>query len=749
MILPRTITSLPASGSDVVPGAHASVAASEGPAQAALRASEERLRMAVEAGQLGIWDWDIVTNEVTWSDEVYRMHDMAPGSDPGGLDAFRARIHPDDRADVEASMAQSLAGGEPYAVEFRALRAGGGERWISTRGHLVRDASGKPLRMVGASADVTERVQLLAAERAARGQAEAARQRLELLAHAGAALSRSLDQQETLQAIATTLVPEIVDWCRVDLLDDSGHLQRVLTHNKHPDKLREISELVTRLRATPDTVGAMGWCASTGRSQLVHFDKPEELAAIRDPDLLHFAAAIGLRTSFVVPLIARGRTLGALAALQAESGRPLTSDDCALVSELAQRAALALDNARLYAEAEAARRQAEAANRAKDEFLAVLGHELRNPLAPIVSALEIMALRGDPASEAERRIIERQVVHVSRLVDDLLDVSRIMQGKSQLVLGLLDLRDVVARALEQTSPLMGKRRLPPVVSLPQEPVYVSGDEVRLTQVLCNLLVNAAKFTPDDCGISLSLGIEDGDARLIVQDEGAGISAELLPRLFDIFVQGAQPLDRRSGGLGLGLAIVKTLVRMHGGRVEVASAGPGLGSRFTISLPLAKQVVQPVLAVPAVQPVVAKAGSPPAPVVEPAPGSPGSARILIVDDNVDAALMLAEIARLMGHHVETAHDAPGALAALERFTPDVAVLDIGLPGMSGYELARALRATPAGAGFGLIALTGYGESRDRERAMAAGFDEHLVKPVNVQRLLDLVVELRHRRGTVRA
>ncbi|MBC7377739.1 MAG: PAS domain-containing protein [Burkholderiaceae bacterium] len=735
MILPRAIPSLPLSIGEVPPVEDVSGAAIQRPAQAALRASEERLRLAVEAGQLGIWDWDIVTNEVTWSDQVYRMHDMAPGSDPGGLEAFRARIHPDDRARVEASMAQSLAGGEPYAVEFRTIRPGGGVRWISTRGHLVRDAQGKPLRMVGASADVTERVELLAAERAARGQAEAARQRLELLAHAGAALSRSLDQQETLQAIATTLVPEIVDWCRIDLLDDSDVLQRVLTHNKDPDKLREISQLVRRLRAAPDTVGAMAWCASTGRSQLVHFDEPEELAAIRDPDLLNFAAAIGLRTSFVVPLIARGRTLGALAVLQAESGRPLMSDDCALVSELAQRAALALDNARLYAEAEAARRQAEAANRAKDEFLAVLGHELRNPLAPIVSALELMALRGDLASAAERRIIERQVAHVSRLVDDLLDVSRIMQGKSQLVVGRLDLRDVVARALEQTLPLMSKRLLPPVVSLPQDAVYVSGDEVRLTQVLCNLLVNAAKFTPADRGISLSLGVGDGVARLAVQDEGAGISADLLPRLFDIFVQGAQPLDRRSGGLGLGLAIVKTLVRMHGGGVEVASAGAGLGSCFTISLPLAEQAVPPAAAEPGVSS---------APAAEPAPGSAICARILIVDGNVDAALMLAEIARLMGHEVVTAHDAPGALATLERFTPDVAVLDIGLPGMSGYELARALRATPVGAGFGLIALTGYGESHDRERAMASGFDEHVVKPVNVQRLLSLMESLLQRR-----
>jgi PAS domain S-box-containing protein len=742
MIPPRTAPSHTASGDTVAAGEPLSAGPQQVRAEAALRASEERLRMAVEAGELGIWDWDIVTNEVTWSDQVYRMHDMEPGSDHGGLQAFRDRIHADDRERVESALANALAGGAPYAVEFRAVLASGGVRWISTRGHLVSDAQGKPLRMVGASADVTQRVELLAAERAARGRAEAASHRLELLARAGAEVSRSLDQRETLQAIASALVPGIVDWCRIDLMDEHGVLQRVLTHHQDPVKLQEITQLVTRLRAAPDTVGSMGWAVSTGQAQLVHFDDPQELGAIHDRDMLSFAAAIGLRTSYVVPLIARGRTLGAMAALQAGSGRPLTSDDCALVSELAQRAALALDNARLYAEAEAARRQAEAANRAKDEFLAVLGHELRNPLAPIVSALELMALRGDPASAAERRIIERQVAHLARLVDDLLDVSRIMQGKSQLMLAPLDLRDVVARALEQTSPLMDKRAQRPAVSLPPEAVHVSGDEVRLTQVLCNLLVNADKFTPADRGIAVSLRVEEGQARLVVQDEGVGISSDLLPRLFDVFVQGAQPLDRRSGGLGLGLAIVKTLVRMHGGQVTAASGGPDRGSCFTISLPLDPQFQ--LVDGPATAPAAA---SNPATTQAAAVGRP--ARVLIVDDNVDAALTLAEIAQMMGHEVVTAHDASGALASLARFTPDIAVLDIGLPGMSGYELAAALRATPGGAGFGLIALTGYGESHDRERALAAGFDEHVVKPVNAQQLLELMDALLRRRGTAPA
>ena len=559
---------------------------------------------------------------------------------------------------------------------------------------------------------------LLNAERAARAVAEESRRRFELLASAGAVLSRSLEPRTTLEAIATTMVPSIADWCRVDLLDENGVLQRALTYHSDPEKSRFGTELTARLKAAPGAIGSMAWVVQTGQPYLAHFEAPHNYDPVRDRDLLTFARAIGMRAYFMVPLIARGRTLGALGALQAESGRPLRPEDCALISELAQRAALALDNARLYAEAEAALKQAQSANRAKDEFLAMLGHELRNPLAPIVTALKIMDLReGDRAAE-ERRIIERQVAHLSRLVDDLLDVSRITQGKVSLERDRVDLSAVVARALELTRPVYEARERPIEVELPQSSLTVLGDAVRLAQVLCNLLTNAAKFTPGSERVRLRLAEHEGRAQISVEDEGAGIAPELLPRVFDVFVQGEQRSDRQAGGLGLGLAIVSMLVRMHGGSVSAASAGPGKGSQFVVTLPLAGTASP--------EPALRKEPTLPPP--------RRGGRILIVDDNDDAAQTLAELLALSGYEARTARDGQGALAMLASFQPQVALLDIGLPGMDGYELARRLRAHPRTHATRLIALTGYGRGPDRRRALDARFDEHLVKPVPPEQLL---------------
>jgi signal transduction histidine kinase/CheY-like chemotaxis protein len=562
-----------------------------------------------------------------------------------------------------------------------------------------------------------------------------ARQRLELLALAGEVLSRSLDRQETLDAIARTVVPRIADWCRVDLVDEHGALQRAVTHHADPDRSRFGEELVRRLRAAPGTPGSMAWAVATGQSHLAHFDPPVAYDRIRDRDLLTFAAAIGMRAYYVVPLIARGRTLGALAALQAESGRGFGAADCAMLDELGQRAALALDNARLYAEAESARRQAERANRAKDEFLGILGHELRNPLAPIVMALKVMELRDASANAEERRIIQRQVAHLSRLVDDLLDVSRITQGKVELRRERVSLASVVAKALELTQPIYERRSQPVALDVADADATVWGDEVRLAQVVSNLLINAAKFTPPTAAVRMRLrAADDGFAEIVVADEGEGIAPELLPRVFDLFVQGEQALDRRSGGLGLGLAIVRTLVQMHGGSVAVASEGVGEGTTFTVRLPLAGRG--------AAMPIAA----PPADTARRREG-----RLLVVDDNRDAAESVAALLRAFGYDVATAHEANAAMRAVAAFAPQAAILDIGLPGTDGYVLATQLRDREEGGQLRLVALTGYGRAHDRDRALAAGFDEHLVKPVEPERLLDALDRLlapRRRDGSTR-
>jgi signal transduction histidine kinase len=360
-----------------------------------------------------------------------------------------------------------------------------------------------------------------------------------------------------------------------------------------------------------------------------------------------------------------------------------------------------------------ARRALQDAIRAKDEFLAMLGHELRNPLAPIVTALELMSEKKTDLAQ-ERAVIERQVRHVIRLVDDLLDVSRITRGLITLEHRVVDLADVVDAAVAANAHLIELRGHELVTDVTRG-VIVNGDEARLVQIASNLLTNAARYTPPGGRLRVSLAKRDGKAILSVADNGIGMDADLLPNVFDIFVQGARGIDRSEGGLGLGLAIVKNLVTLHGGQVSAHSDGRGKGSEFTVELALVDAQAVSVM----IRPPLAVAAE--------------AKRLLVVDDNEDAANLLAEIARDHGHDVTVAHDPFDALAACGNFHPQVAVLDIGLPGMDGYELAARLREVCPDCR--LIALTGYGQSKDRELAINAGFSDHLVKPVRIQQLLE--------------
>jgi signal transduction histidine kinase len=360
--------------------------------------------------------------------------------------------------------------------------------------------------------------------------------------------------------------------------------------------------------------------------------------------------------------------------------------------------------------------QAEAASRAKDEFLAMLGHELRNPLAPILTALQILRLRGVTGAEREHQVIERQVQHLVSLVDDLLDVSRIARGKVQIKHDRLDLADVVAKAIEMTSPAIeaGRHRL--TVQVPRG-LVVEGDAARLAQVVANLLVNSANYS--DPGGTMTIEAERRNDRAIVRvaDRGHGISAEMLPHVFDLFSQERQELDRSAGGLGLGLAIVRSLVQAHGGTVTADSRGKGQGAVFTVTLPLSGGADAPV------ERAQNRAAMPVA--------TPGL-RILVVDDNPDAAEMLVTALESLGHTARRAFDGPTALDIASHFRPEVALLDLGLPVMDGYELAHRLAASGA-ADLELVAVTGYGQDVDRERTRTAGFADHLVKPVDLDQL----------------
>jgi signal transduction histidine kinase len=353
------------------------------------------------------------------------------------------------------------------------------------------------------------------------------------------------------------------------------------------------------------------------------------------------------------------------------------------------------------------------ADRRKDEFLAMLAHELRNPLAPIRNASELLAriLPAEPHMQSTVGIVKRQITHLARLVDDLLDVSRITQGRIELQRRVVDLSSVIAQAMESVEPLVREKRHKVFVAASYGPFYVNGDSARLVQCISNILTNSAKYTDHGGEICIEVRAEKSTGVISITDNGVGISQELLPQIFDLFVQSNRTLDRSLGGLGIGLSVVRQLIEMHGGSVSAHSEGPGHGAVFEVRLPLvdAPGMAEEKLVPTAVAP----------------------RRILIVDDNTDAADSLAMLLQMEGHTAQPVYGPKEALERATAFNPEVILLDIGLPGMDGYEVARRVRAS--GSRAQLVALTGYGQFEDVERAQAAGFDAHLVKPVDLQTL----------------
>jgi PAS domain S-box-containing protein len=370
------------------------------------------------------------------------------------------------------------------------------------------------------------------------------------------------------------------------------------------------------------------------------------------------------------------------------------------------------------------------ADRRKDEFLATLAHELRNPLAPIRSAAELLRLRGvqDPQLLRPAEIIARQVGHLARMIDDLMDVSRITRGKLELRLAPLVLQNVVRAAAENASDVLRAGNHPLELVLPDEPIELVGDDVRLVQILLNLLANAARYSAEGRPVRLTVAREVGQAVVRVHDQGIGIAPDQLPRVFDLFYQGASESERATGGLGIGLSLVQRLAELHGGSVEAHSAGPGQGSEFLVRLPLHASAAP----APAPRPEVTGAES------------AGARRVLIVDDNRDGADTLAEMLRLMGYEADTAYDGVEGVARAEALRPEVLVLDLGMPRLDGYGACRAVRASEWGRDMAVIALSGWGQAADKERAAQAGFDSHLVKPIapdSLVRCIDEVVAAR--------
>jgi signal transduction histidine kinase len=384
------------------------------------------------------------------------------------------------------------------------------------------------------------------------------------------------------------------------------------------------------------------------------------------------------------------------------------------------------------------------ADRHKDEFLAMLAHELRNPLAPIHNAIELMRMKplDDPQLNWARDVIARQLTSLTRLVDDLLDVSRITRGKINLTRQVVELEGLISRAVETVHPIFDERGHQLTLELPAPGINVFGDPTRLTQAIANVLGNAAKYTDKGGQISLSAAVRDNDVEIHVRDNGIGIRPELLPHVFELFTQLDRDDGRTQGGLGIGLALVQRLVQMHGGAVSAGSEGPGKGSEFVIRLPLLREEDEPAEA-PQVMTTEVVAASEATSVVAPLVTVSTARlvrRILIADDNNDALESLATLLQLSGHEVFTATNGGTALQSAERHLPEVALLDIGMPLLDGYEVAKRIRSQPWGQRITLVALTGWGQDSDRRRSREAGFDSHLVKPLDLETLTDLLARL---------
>jgi signal transduction histidine kinase/DNA-binding response OmpR family regulator len=560
----------------------------------------------------------------------------------------------------------------------------------------------------------------LAREQAARAAAEEATLRSSFLAEASTLLSNSLDFEATVSALQRLVVPRLADLAAVTLVGEPGQPWRSdLAWVLPPNDALHRGKLVGTVDRHDELQAALERVLASGKPEVLEgldVAYPPVECASGEP-----AGAEGyIQSAVFLPLRARSRILGALTLAQAGSGRRLAPADQTLAEDIAGRAAIALDNARLY-------RDVQLADQHKNEFLSMLAHELRNPLAPIRNAVHILQLRGSdqPELRAVRDVIDRQVQQLIRLVDDLLDISRITRGKIRLQTEIVELSTVVARAVETSRPLIEARHHELTVLLPPEPLRVDGDPVRLAQVLGNLLNNAAKYTEEGGRIALTVEKDSDEAVLRVRDSGVGIPADMLGSIFDLFTQVDRSLDRSQGGLGIGLTLVHRLVEMHGGRVQAFSAGPNRGSEFVVRLP----------ALPGEHRLGTSSNGTAASLSE----GPRW-RVLVVDDNHDAAESLGLVLSMAGHEVRICYDGLTALAAAEAFQPEVVLLDIGLPGMDGYEVGRRLRARADLKGTLLVALTGYGQDEDLRRSRAAGFDHHLVKPADPDALAGLFSRL---------
>jgi len=557
-----------------------------------------------------------------------------------------------------------------------------------------------------------DRVRRMRAE-AAKAEADAARERSSFLAEASSVLASSFDYGEMFTGFAQLLIPNFADCCIVDLVQEDGMLKPLVVAHKDKALEQQISEFrhafPARLEDGKGVAAALKGgipvlCKQFGEKQMASFARsPEEEEALRP---------LEIQSYIVVAMRARGRTLGGLC-FASMTERRYNDADLSLAIELAERAGMALDNSRLYAESKQAREAAEAANAAKDRFLAMLSHELRTPLSPVLHATTLLEEFACPEPmRSTIATIRRNVQLEARLIDDLLDLARIRNGKLQLQPEAVDAHDLLTRAVDICRPDIETRQLQLTVELHAKRHALEADPARIQQIFWNLISNAVKYTP--AGGAISLRTEDdeggGSLRVEVKDSGIGIEPARLERIFDAFEQAN---SGRSGGLGLGLAICRALVTLHGGRIEARSSGGSQGSVFVVTLPTVREVQPSQQTAPAT----------------PAQATPKGLRVLLVEDHVDTAATLQRLLTNSGYVVQMATDVASALQRMEEGEFDLLVSDIGLPDGSGLELMPKFAAAAGDRPIAGIALSGFGMPEDLERSFSAGFNEHLIKPVD--------------------
>jgi PAS domain S-box-containing protein len=709
--------------------------------QEALTQSQAQLKMALEAGQMGDWEWDIVNNRVRWSAGLEALHGVERGSFGGSLDDVKRLVHPADCDRVLDAIRRCLVHRDDYRVEYRVVKPDGSLAWLEARGRLVVDAEDQPHSMTGICMDITPRKQ---AEEALRDETRI----LEILNDTGSMLSEKLELVELVQAVtdaATALSGARWGAFFYNVTRDSGESYLLYTLSGAP---REAFEKLGEPRVTPLFDSTFHGGAPVRCADVLADPRHGKM----EPHLGMPPGHLPVRSYLAVPVVSRsGEVIGGLF-----FGHPdvdvFTERAERLVVGVAAQAAVAIDNARLFEATQrasderkrlleserAARAAAERMSEMKDQFLATLSHELRTPLSAILGWSTVLRRGVKNEADIQRGLetIERNARMQTKLIEDLLDMSRIASGKVRLDLQTVDLVAIVDAAVETVRPAADAKGI--VIETVADPGIgmIPGDPARLQQVVWNLLSNAIKFTPRDGGINVAIHREPTSAEIRIVDTGIGVRPEFLTHMFERFRQADASTTRRYGGLGLGLSIVKSLVELHGGTVHAQSAGEGRGATFIVQLPA------PAIGPNRTGPIVDRV----APIVEPrAPDvhELSGVKVLIVDDDADSRELIEHVLADGGAQVIAAGSALEALERLQQHHPDVLVSDIGMPDIDGFELLKRIRALPAhqGGATPAIALTAFARTEDRRRAAGAGYAVHLAKPVEAANLIAAVASLR--------